>query len=498
MAATLISLAILAGVAVSVLRLAALPSARGIVGEIRLGWVIVLVAAAGTLVLVVLVAAQAPIALPILAGAAALGWAGAFVHARPYYGRRRGLPPGSLSLHDSLEALTDRSFNERAFARYGPVFKMAQFHRPVACVLGLERGRELLRSNADSVAPARNGREDAVPRRVVVWMARDDYAHYAPLFRGALAEVVSARGREVSAPLARDSCARLAAASSERPPLVGEVTDEYVLTCLLDLYFGGMLEAGDRAELETCLSQVVRLGARGRPTQEAVAAIEWFGELMKARASRADPAGAATFWTEIVRREPEALDDPTVLGNLCHLLLDARNNISGAATWTTFFLARNPAWLGVVRSGGETTDDRADPATAAVLESLRLARSEYVYRLVERPVEVEGFAIPAGWLIRVCVAESHLLDPPFTDLHIFAPERHLRERYGPKDLAPFGLDAHGCLGARLTLVLARSYVEALAGYDPTFVEAREPERGLRHWSHWTVKPSLRVALMPVD
>ena len=56
----------------------------------------------------------------------AVGAVVAWIHARPSYGTRRGLPPGSLGLLTSLEAVDDPAFYARTAARHGPVFKMRQ------------------------------------------------------------------------------------------------------------------------------------------------------------------------------------------------------------------------------------------------------------------------------------------------------------------------------------------------------------------------------------
>jgi len=473
------------------------PAARRILREMPLLAVAAVVAGVAVAVVVLGAARMGSAALFPLAGAAALVWVVLWWRARPSYGRRRGLAPGTLSVRSSLDALADRSFLRHSFERYGPVFKMAQFHRPVVCVVGLERGRELLRRHSDDIRPAPLGRDDTVPRGVVVSMERADYAVYAPLLRGALAEVVSVRSRDVSRPLARASCTTLAATPRASVPLVREVVEDYVMSSLLDLYFGRMLQPGDRDTIEGCLSNAMEVGIRSRPTRDAMAAVERFVELIRVRAGVPVEPDDVSYWTEIVRRAPAAADDPTVLGNLCHLLADARNNISGATTWATWFLAQSPGWLGVVREAGGESDSRSDPATAAVLETLRLARSEYVYRCVERPIDVDGLTIPAGWLVRICLAESHLLDPPFTNPLQFEPERHLRTRFGPADFAPFGLDTHGCLGARLTIELARSFVEALSGYTPVIEEIGPPRRGTRHWSHWSIGSDFRLGLVSI-
>lgn len=497
MTVTLIALVILAAVTVAVLRVAAMAATRMLAREVpalAIGSALVVVALVAGLVALAFEAGQsALVAISAVAGIGLLGFAW---RGRPGFGRRRGLPPGSLSLRASLAALTERDFLTRSFDRYGPVFKMAQFHRPVVCVLGLERGREAIRANASSITPAPLGRDRTVPKGVVVSMAREDHAVYAPLLRAALAEVVSSRAREVCAPRAQEVCRALATTSGPRAPAFRDVVPDYVVPCLLELYFGSLLESGDRPVIDACFAHSGSFGPRGRPTPEAMASVSSFSELIRTRSEQASGATEVSYWSEIVRREPSAADDPTVLGNFCHLLVDARNNVSGAVTWTAWFLAQNPDWLAVVREGHDDAAPGRDPASAAVLETLRLARSEYVYRTVEKPITVDGFTIPAGWLLRVCVAESHRLDPPFEDPLRFDPERHLRNRFGPTEFAPFGLDAHGCLGARLTIELARNFVLALAEYELVIEELGSIRRGTRHWTHWSVGSDFRLALRP--
>jgi hypothetical protein len=77
----------------------------------------------------------------------------AFIRSRPNYGTGRGLPPGSLALISSLDSLSDPDFYLTAAARWGPVFKMSQFHRPVICVVDLKIGLEVLSREKDSLEP---------------------------------------------------------------------------------------------------------------------------------------------------------------------------------------------------------------------------------------------------------------------------------------------------------------------------------------------------------
>ena len=119
---------------------------------------------------------------------AAAGTLVAWIHARPSYGTRRGLPPGSLGLKTSLEAVDDPSFHARSSSRHGPVFKMRQVHRPVACVSDLTVGRDVLLRQDPSLGSSEWSFDRLVPGGYLEYMEGDAHARYrrafAPAFTG--------------------------------------------------------------------------------------------------------------------------------------------------------------------------------------------------------------------------------------------------------------------------------------------------------------------------
>jgi cytochrome P450 len=146
-------------------------------------------------------------------------------------------------------------------------------------------------------------------------------------------------------------------------------------------------------------------------------------------------------------------------------------------------------------AGGPATALPLDPATCIVLETLRLEQSEYLYRRVVRPLAVDGYTVPAGWILRLCVNESHRDATIFTDPDRFDPERFRNRVYGRSEYAPFGGDAHGCMGAHLVHFLGRLFVEELAfAADWAVVRDGPPERGNRHRMHWRPSAQRRVVM----
>lgn len=426
-----------------------------------------------------------------MAAAAALVSAAAWLRARPGYGRRRGLPPGSLSLRDSLRVLAERDAYAREAARHGPIFKTAQFHRPVACLVGLEAGRRLLAERAADLARPPSALSAEVERGFLRYMSPADHARYAPAFRAAFGGAVLAAAGELAAQEARTALAALASrgdgGTDPRP-----VVEDYAATVLLRVLFGELLEPGDREVIDGCERDAARLTLASRPTRRARLAVRTFESLVAERARANGARAGSSVWAELARALPDPAGDRTVLGNLFLLYLASKESISGLVVWMTAMLAAHPDWLD--RADGKEGSEEV--MTAIVLETLRLAQSEYVYRQVVRPVEAGDYRIPAGWLVRICVGESHRLDPPFADPSRFDPGRHLGRRLSRDEYSPFGLDERGCMGADLTLALARAFARELArGYRVSLVAAGKPERGNRHWHHWRAGRGLRVRLV---
>jgi hypothetical protein len=128
-----------------------------------------------------------PVILDLTAFISVIGLAAAWWRARPAYGRRRGWPSGSLGVGASLDAIDDRDFYSDQARIHGPVFKMSQFGRPVVCVVGLERGRDLLKLNTAALAGASLPYDRFVPRGTLRYMAGEDHRRkrrrrFAPRF----------------------------------------------------------------------------------------------------------------------------------------------------------------------------------------------------------------------------------------------------------------------------------------------------------------------------
>ena len=113
-------------------------------------------------------------------------------------------------------------------------------------------------------------------------------------------------------------------------------------------------------------------------------------------------------------------------------------------------------------------------------------------RLLE-DVEFDGMKLPKGWLVRLCVRESHLSKADYENPMDFDPKRFIGKKSTVKEYAPFGYGAHGCNGIALNDVICRAFLKTLAaGFDWRITQDGPLERGFRHWSHWQPSSALRI------
>ena len=470
-------------------------------------------------------AAASPVARRLLAIAAALGLLYAWWRARPGYGARRHLPPGSLALGRSLDAIDDRTFYRDQAARFGPIFKMSQFGRPVACIVGFERARGILVDQADCLSGATLPYNRFVPGGALRYMARSDHRDVAPAFRAALTRLDFPSAEPDVRAAFRAGLERLAAESRSRPKVGVHPRDYWgpMLLPALARTFLGLDPARPEVGQIGGELQKLELGCGGGPLwrrrvregldrtgdvlRDAFAACEAGSAGLGEGAGSGDPApGSALAY--LLAAKPALFDDPTLTGNLILILRLAFGDLTGLFDWLFKMLSDHRDWLVRLREEGPATagvmagdGDGHPPALAAriVMEALRLEQSEFLYRRVVRPVRLEDWVLPAGWLLRVCIQESHRIAAVFEEPDRFDPDRFARGAFSPTEYSPFGLDSHACMGARLTLSLGGVFVEELARFDWEVLQDGPIERdGNRQRYHWRPSRRLRVRMFATN
>lgn len=424
---------------------------------------------------------------------AATLWLIGYLHGRPQYGKGRGLPPGSLGFGTSLDAITQPDFYAAAEQRWGPVFKMSQWHRPVACVTDLRLAGEFLREQADAVRQVNWSFDRLVPGGYIEFMNGDRHAHYRELFRPGFGESVLAACRADFLAVICTNLQGLASASTgsdvDPVPWLEQIALDTVLRVVLGIRHGDARAAEFPGWL-TRLDPPIGLAA---PVPRS--ARQAFRHLAGAVRDLSRDQALPSVLAELQAAGPGAVQDEVVIGNLVTMVQDGRNILRRLLHWILKLSADQPAWT---LSGGEEAAGASDTlARNVVLETLRLEMTPYIYRRVISDCHLGGYLVPKGWLVRFCLREAHRRPDVFAQPDRFAPSRFAGRDYGPEVFWPFSVGAHTCLADRFSIAVAEMFVvELTRNYRVRVTKDAPPERANRHWAYWTPSRRLRIRLDP--
>lgn len=445
-----------------------------------------------------LVALEAPTVLHPLALLAGAVLVAATVRARTGFELQGGVPPGSLSLADSIRALVNQRFLLERARQCGPIFKLAQFHHKVVCVVGLERGHRLFRDHAASLEPMATAITRGISGGFLRYMDEDTYNVYGPLFRKAFARSVMEPAAPVVAQASRRELER-AAADCVGSPTGGVRPGPYLDRIVHDSFSRALYGVTPGSDEQRRLTELFGALARQRvmspidpPSKEALVGLRAVLAERVARLREQEDAPTCAL-TELSFLDPR-MPDETCYDNLLLAHKIAGENVSGLLHWVLEILGHRRDWVARARiEPSSESRNGPDLVERIVLETLRLAQSEHLYRRITEDFEYEGFRMPAGWLIRLCVWESHRSEEIFEDPEEFNPDRFLAGQFTSAQYSPFGWGQHACNGVPLALLVSQAVVtELVRGYDWTVANGAPEERDFRHWSHW--RPSSKLEL----
>jgi cytochrome P450 len=196
----------------------------------------------------------------------------------------------------------------------------------------------------------------------------------------------------------------------------------------------------------------------------------------------------------IMTDNPEHAKDPVVIGNLIYMLSTTGADMSALLCWIIKKACDHPEWLERIANDG-SVERKTALAERFVMETLRMRQSEFIYRAVVQDIDFDGFRIPRGWLLRVCVWESHRDPDIFSDPDCFNPDRFLNRSYSRTEYSPLGASTHACLAAYLVNFVASTFVLEMAS---RFV-VTSPDRGLVELAssrHWAPGAAFRIKIRP--
>ncbi len=432
---------------------------------------------AGALLLVALASLSAW-AWRMLAATSAFALAVEAWRARPSFGRGRRLPPGSLTLVP-LGPWVDVDYYQKQAERHGPVFKMSRLTDPQVCIVDLELGRDFLRRHDTALEVPPLPFERFVPGGFIRYLAPGPHRTRAAALRTAISPQVVAAGAASVCVVMRDAMLELARRSGSLDPR--DAMETAVLRGSAALFFG--FEPGSAASKR--LEPLMRTLDYRRARHVTTADVE---RALRAALAEIDASAPGGFYGALAAADHAAARDESNRVNLLYVLNTSCADMVGLMTWVAHWLATHSEWLGRLRAEAEPTalGDRI------VRETLRLSQSEYLVRRTTRALDLDGFVVPKGWIVRVCIREIHRSAGGFAEPLRFSPDRFL-EPPGPNAFAPFGASRLNCLGEPMTLLFGRTLALEMARYDVLVVDDGPVELGAFHW-----QPSsrFRVSLTP--
>ena len=451
------------------------------------------VAATLALALLVPIAAMRAVAVLAVAGMAALAWV-----ASPARGASRGWPTGRLAPLQ-LGYWFDRTFFIDNAARHGRTFKTCQFHRPTACIVGLNRGFAYLeRHEADLTSPPLPFTR-FVPGGFLRFMPPDRHEATKARLRRAI-------GREYFEPnLARlalhfkDGVARMADAAANSGTAPRAHVQRAAFAAWMKLFYGVESDTPDFARLKAAYRVIDIRNPTGASDDAITRAGAEIVSIARAAAARDAGLDVPPSFVAALARQSGALDEDTVLHNLAYMCHTTWGDISGLLTWVFRMLVDNPEWADRLRDTQRTgaPGEAAALAGRIVQETLRLEQSEHLYRVAMRDIaDEDGTVVPKGWLIRVCVRESHRDPSVFDAAETFNPDRFERRTFTRREYSPFGAGGRtACIGEGLTRMVAAVFAEEVVrGWRWRTANDGPPEYG--PWRHWRPSSNWRVTAMP--
>lgn len=384
-----------------------------------------------------------------------------------------GLPPGpGLPLVQTFLYLRDPYAHvARLKARYGDPFTSAGINATTVVVGTPAGARQIYGADPDTFLPyLPDGLRTLIGESSLFLLTGATHRRERKLVMPALhGERVAAHGETIR------EAARVAASRWPRDRVFTfhESSQWISLEILIRAVYGVVA----RARVDAFRAAVVEYVAAARPSLLYFAVLQDPRFWPWARLKRAQSRVAALVAAELAERRsrPEvesgdvlglmlrarredgsAMSDEEIRDALATLLFAGHETTSIALAWAIHWLLRDRRCLGRLLEELDAAGEcppvdviaRLPYLDAVVHETLRLHPIlPDPYRLLARPLALEGFSLPPGVTVVVSASLLHSDPELYPEPHRFAPERFLARSFGPFEYIPFGGGHRRCIGA---------------------------------------------------
>lgn len=449
-------------------------------------------AAAEVLILAVLAIVE-PRLLILLLAFIALGSAWFWWQARPNRGRKRGWPPGSTGV--GSQAMSDPNFYFKGWESHGRVFKANLFDQPIVCVVGVRETAELLHEHGDSLGSTVMAWNRFIPGGLTRWMRGELHEHYRHLLAGSLGARLIRANKELIVREVDRTFTLMAAEGTDRNGVAPLPHIQDLVFGIWAGFFFGVPRGGESFGALQAAFDIVSIEKQA-PASVVRPALAEIQDIVTAGFvgfpnEVGDDSLRDSLLGEVIRRDGETLSNPVTMANLVYLMETTSKDVTGLLMWLLKHAGEHPRLLDRVRVEGSSAEPLA-LVNRMVAESVRLEQSEYLHRRATQDFRFRGVVIPKGWLVHVCIHESHRDPEIFEEPDVYNPDRFLESSYSA-DYAPFGIGDRACVGVPLTREISRSLLLRLSDrYEMGIVE--DGPRELSAQRHWAPNSRLRLML----